>query len=69
MADYDSSGNLETCFLYKLSQERGLDSFKNIILVSSHQDLYSPFDSSRIQISNKESMVQHKNGDVYIRMA
>lgn len=36
MTDYDSTGNIETCFLYKLSQEKGLDWFRNIILVSSH---------------------------------
>eukprot|EP00356_Strombidium_inclinatum_P007156 CAMPEP_0170485342 /NCGR_PEP_ID=MMETSP0208-20121228/4640_1 /TAXON_ID=197538 /ORGANISM="Strombidium inclinatum, Strain S3" /LENGTH=104 /DNA_ID=CAMNT_0010758971 /DNA_START=241 /DNA_END=552 /DNA_ORIENTATION=- len=69
MTDYDSSGSLETCYLFKLAQERGLDWFKNVILVSSHQDMYSPFDSSRIQISNKDSLVQHKNGGVYIQMA
>ena len=49
MTDYDQSGNLETCFLYKLSQERGLEWFKNIILVSSYQDMYAPFESARMQ--------------------
>ena len=56
MTDYDSSGSLETCYLYKLSQEKGLEWFKNIILVSSYQDMYAPFDSARIQISNKDSL-------------
>lgn len=37
--------------LYKLSQDDGFDWFQDIILFSSPQDSYSPFDSSRIQIS------------------
>ena len=57
MTDYDSSGNLETCKLYKLSQEKGLEWFKNIIFVSSYQDMYAPFDSARIQISNKKELM------------
>lgn len=42
-------------FLFKLSQKEGLNWFKEIILVSSPQDTYSPYDSSRIQISMKNS--------------
>ncbi len=62
--------DLEQCFLYKLSEMKGLDWFKNIILVSSYQDSYAPFDSARIQISslakaNKDS----GNGNIYIKMA
>jgi hypothetical protein len=58
--------NLENCFLYKLSKEKGLEHFKNIILISSYQDMYAPFDSARIQISNKKDLLSKKNGDVYV---
>ena len=56
--------------MYKLSEMKGLESFKNIILVSSYQDSYAPFDSARIQIgsivkANKDS----GSGNIYIKMA
>jgi hypothetical protein len=35
-------------YLYKLSKARGLSSFKHVILCSSHQDNYAPYDSARI---------------------
>jgi Putative serine esterase (DUF676) len=38
-------------FLYQLSKYDGLNWFEEIILVSSPQDTYSPYDSSRIQLS------------------
>ena len=41
---------LEDCYLYRLSQCEGLNWFKHMILVSSYQDQYAPFDSARIQI-------------------
>ena len=66
MTDYSTSSNLESCFLYKLSKEKGLEWFKNVILVSSYQDMYPPFDSARIQISNKKELAQHKTGNIYI---
>jgi len=42
------SSNLEECALYKLSEFKGLNWFKHVILVSSYQDAYAPFDSARI---------------------
>ena len=36
MTDYDASGSYESCFLYKLSMEKGLEWFKNVIFVSSY---------------------------------
>jgi len=39
---------LEDCYLFQLSKEKGLEHFKNIILVGSYQDMYAPFDSARI---------------------
>lgn len=43
------SPNLEDTFLYKLSCCDGLNWFKNVVLVSSYNDSYAPFDSARIQ--------------------
>lgn len=42
-------------FLYKLSNTEGFDWFSEIILISSPQDTYSPYDSSRIQLSRVNS--------------
>ena len=39
-------------FLFKLSLLPGLEWFKTVILVSSYQDHYSPYDSSRIEIGS-----------------
>lgn len=66
MTDYDSTGNMENCFLYQLSKVKGLEWFRNIIFIGSHQDLYAPFDSARIQISNKTELMQSKNGNMYV---
>ena len=35
-------------FLYKLSKKPGLSWFKHVVLVSSNQDTYAPYDSARI---------------------
>lgn len=48
----DNPNLTETC-LYKLSEFSGLNWFKHIYLISSHQDLYAPFESTRIQFCNK----------------
>lgn len=40
--------------IYVLSQVEGLNWFKHVVLVSSHQDLYVPYDSARIQTVDKE---------------
>ena len=42
-------------YLYHLSAQEGLNWFKDIIFVSSPQDTYSPYDSSRVQLSDRNS--------------
>jgi pimeloyl-ACP methyl ester carboxylesterase len=42
-------------FIYRLSMKPGLEWFQEVILVSSPQDTYSPFDSSRVQVSMKNT--------------
>lgn len=50
----------ETC-LYKLSEYNGLNWFKYVYLLSSHQDNYSPYESSRIQINNLSNDIKADN--------
>ncbi|EGR30000.1 serine esterase, putative [Ichthyophthirius multifiliis] len=57
---------IEECFLYKLSQYKGIGWFKNICLASSFQDRYAPFDSARIQLT-KEGLNSEK-GKRYTEM-
>ena len=62
--------DLEKCFLYKLSEKQGLGWFKHILLISSYQDSYAPFDSARIQIGNlAKANKDSGNGNIYIKMA
>jgi hypothetical protein len=58
----------EQCALYKLSQASGLQHFKNVILVSSAQDQYAPFDSARIQMCKKASNDTTGKGNYYSTM-
>lgn len=55
------SPNIQECFLYKLSQQKGLEWFKKITFLASHQDSYVPFYSARIQKS-KEILTDYKKG-------
>ena len=61
------SKNIEQSTLYLLSQQIGLQWFKHIILVSSYQDQYAPFDSARIQICG-DAAKDPKKGNTYIQM-
>lgn len=45
--------NLRQCFLYELSTKKGLGWFKHIMLVSSYQDQYAPYDSARMELTLK----------------
>ena len=62
------SNELQDCCLYKISEMKGLAWFRHVILVSSYQDTYAPFDSARIQIceqANRDTTL----GNIYIKMA
>lgn len=39
----------EETFLYKLAQKPGLEWFKKVVFLASHQDLYVPYYSARVQ--------------------
>ena len=47
------SKNLKDSFIYKLSEYEGLNWFSHVYLLSSHQDYYAPFESTRIQLCNE----------------
>lgn len=59
--------DLEKTVLFDLSKQEGFAWFKNIILVSSFQDQYAPFDSARIQICSDAAKDPVK-GNIYIQM-
>ena len=63
----DNADLNETC-LYKLSEYNGLNWFKYVYLLSSHQDNYSPYESSRIQLNNN-SLGNDKKSENYKNMA
>ena len=67
MTDFGTN-ELESSCLYKLSEMKGLNWFKHIVLVSSYQDSYAPFDSARIQICDRANQDRTK-GNIYIKMA
>jgi hypothetical protein len=39
-------------FLYRLSESNSLNGFKNLVLISSSQDEYVPYESARIEKNN-----------------
>ena len=51
--------NIEDTYIFKLSKMKGMAWFKNIMFLSSFQDLYAPFESTRIQM-NKKTMPDEK---------
>jgi hypothetical protein len=59
--------NIRKSELYQLSAAVGLEWFKHILLVSSSQDEYVPFDSARMEVGSRT--VAHKHGQIYTEMA
>ena len=54
-------------FIYKLSKKRGLEFFKNILLVASADDRYVPYQSARIEMC-KAAFKDKSIGSVYQEM-
>lgn len=44
--------DIKDTFLYRLSKTKGLEFFQAIVLVSSYQDQYAPFESARVESSS-----------------
>lgn len=60
--------NMEDTYLFKLSKNKGLEWFKTVVLLSSYQDMYAPFESARIQTSKKATQ-ESTRGSVWANMA
>ena len=64
---YTDGRNLNDCYLYRLAMSEGLDWFQHMLLVSSSQDEWVPYDSARIQISS-DSAQDASRGRAYSEM-
>lgn len=60
--------DLENTFFFKLCQQKTLEYFKNIILLSSPQDGYVPYHSARIEFCPASSSDFSKKGKVFLEM-
>eukprot|EP00794_Sanderia_malayensis_P004689 gene4689-5304_t len=60
--------DLRDTFMYRLSLTNGFQYFKNVLLVSSVQDHYVPFHSSRIEMSKQAMKDTSETGRVYKEM-
>ena len=68
----DDTQNVEQSFIYKLSEKPGLQWFNHVVLVSSNQDGYVPFDSARMQLCNEALQDNKSNkgtGQQYVQMS
>ena len=63
--------DLKETFLFKLTKEPGLAWFKRLVFLGSHQDLYVPYYSARVQ-KHEESVLDCRKivtkGMVYCKM-
>ncbi|XP_052109217.1 uncharacterized protein LOC107460986 [Arachis duranensis] len=60
--------HFQNTFLYKLSKQKTLEYFRNIILISSPQDGYIPYHSARIESCPAASHDKSKKGRMFIEM-
>ncbi|KAL4561060.1 hypothetical protein LXL04_033222 [Taraxacum kok-saghyz] len=60
--------DLENTFFYKLSKQKTLENFKNIILLSSPQDGYVPYHSARMEMCQASSGDHSRKGKVFHEM-
>lgn len=59
--------DIQSCYLFKLSQEKTYEYFQNTILLSSPQDRYVPYHSARIQLCHAATR-DYKKGPAYRAM-
>ncbi|KAJ4964688.1 hypothetical protein NE237_016537 [Protea cynaroides] len=60
--------DLENTFFYNLCKQKTLESFKNIILLSSPEDGYVPYHSARIELCQASSWDYSKKGKIFLEM-
>ena len=65
-------GDTRDSYMYRLAQEDCLKHFKYVMLVSSYQDSYAPYDSARIQTTTKALSEQYnkscQKNKIYLEM-
>jgi len=61
--------NPRQTYMYKLAKRKGLEYFKNILLVSSMEDKYTPYHSARIEIPEGVVKKDEKWGMIYEEIA
>ncbi|KAH1057697.1 hypothetical protein J1N35_035762 [Gossypium stocksii] len=60
--------DIRNTFFYKLCEQRTLENFKHIILLSSPQDGYVPYHSARIESCRAASVDNSKKGKAFLEM-
>lgn len=60
------SNNITETTLYKLSEKPGLEWFKYVLLIGSHQDSYAPLESALVQISERSQTYRHADAYKYM---
>lgn len=62
------ANTVKDSYMFKLSEYQGLEFFRNVLLFSSYQDYYAPFESARIEYGDIENK-DRKNGFLIKKMA
>ncbi|RAL47624.1 hypothetical protein DM860_011362 [Cuscuta australis] len=65
---FSDDPDIKNTFLYKLCQQKTLESFRNIILLASPQDGYVPYHSARIEMCQASSIDNTRKGILFIDM-
>mmetsp|Transcript_26450 Transcript_26450/g.47462 ORF Transcript_26450/g.47462 Transcript_26450/m.47462 type:complete len:719 (+) Transcript_26450:1037-3193(+) len=60
--------NPSQSFLFELSQYSGMEWFRHVVLLSSAQDSYAPFDSARLEVSSSTAQ-DPTLGGLYLQMS
>ncbi|KAJ7946668.1 hypothetical protein O6P43_031564 [Quillaja saponaria] len=60
--------DLRRTFFYKLSKQKTLENFRNVLLLSSPQDGYVPYHSARMELYPAAFWDNSKRGKVYLEM-
>jgi len=64
---FADASDIKDTFLFKLSKMEGLNWFKHVVLLSSFQDQYAPYQSARVQIT-KNVFQDSSKQDLYEEM-
>ncbi|KAJ6763498.1 hypothetical protein OIU79_024111 [Salix purpurea] len=65
---FTDDSNLQNTFMYKLCEQKTLENFRHIVLLSSPQDGYVPYHSARIELCHAASMDHSKKGRLFLQM-